>query len=835
MVVVAVVGLLVFSILHGLRHPENLVGISLGDAGAGPGVVVETTTPTGAAAGAGIRAGDRILEVGGERIGSPGDYARAAEAFGFEGPTPVIVVREGERRPLEVRAGSLAQILLRIPLVLLYLAIGVGALRLSPGYLNGRLLFYFTATVAFEFALPWSVAVPGIGLAVELTFYLLTGLQMGLLLHLSLLIPERPRWIELRPRVIPGLYGIGLTLAGVVSIPTVATFFALGAPWSRETGIFLFRDVAFPAWAVSLLVVLGVRAVTFPESEGRRQAGIVFLGTVPWAGWVGLMTLFRILGQPEPSWLEAVQMVGFFSYPLAVLWVLRRDARRLRRELERVGERAHESESPQEVAEALTTALESGLHPRWVAVFFRRRGGEPWSLEAFAGEESVAERLEQVESLDGIFRDGLPELEVETGEIRRLQEPLVPGETSCLCLALRGRGRDVLGLLLLGEKRSEEPYTAQNRRRLADLAGRVGLVLQNMELSESIRRSAGAADGSREGAATSRRTDPILARECPDCGRCHGADQDVCEECGGERLQPLGVEHLVATRYRLERRLGTGGMGAVFEAEDTRLGRRVALKALLPPRLPERALQRFEREARISARLAHPNIVSIYDFGLTEAGGAFLIMERLHGSSLRDLLRRYGRVTPETAAKWFEQILAGLEAAHREDVVHRDLKPANVFLVDRGIESDRLEILDFGLAKLRHTDASVLATVTRPGSVLGTLPYMAPEQLEGAAVDHRTDLFAVGVMVVEALTGLRPFRGGTAQAISYAIVNSEYSYPGEDPAARALDGVLQRCLAKDLGERPESAEELARELIPAIRDLPEPGDDADVPTLDLSP
>ena len=667
----------------------------------------------------------------------------------------------------------------------------------------------------------------------ELTFFFLTGLQMGLLLHLSLLIPERPRAVEARPWLIPGLYGIGISLAVMISIPKITGFFGREALWSPEASLFLFRDVAFPLWAISLLLVLGIRAVTFPESEGRTQAGIVFLGMVPWAGWVGLMTLFRVLDQPEPPWVEAAQMIGFFSYPLAVLWVLGRDARRLRRELERVGERAHDSDTPQEVAEVLTTALKTGLHPGWVAVLFRRREGT-WELAAFAGEVAVEENLEEIESLAELFPGDSSELDLETGEVRRLRTPPAPGEASCLCLPIRGRGRELLGLVLLGEKLSEEPYTSQNLRRLADLADRVGLVLQNMELSASIRRSSGEGDRDREEIGEGRGSGRALARECSKCGRCHGPEEERCQTCGSGNLQALGVEYLVATRYRLEWRLGTGGMGAVFRAEDTRLGRSVALKVLLPPRIPEEALQRFEREARISARLSHPNIVTIYDFGLTEVGGAFLVMELLRGSSFREVLRRSGFLLPETVADWFDQLLTGLEAAHREEVVHRDLKPGNVFLVEGETDGERLKILDFGLAKLRRTDASILATVTRPGSVLGTLPYMAPEQLEGAAIDQRTDLFAVGVMVVEALTGRRPFRGSTAQAISYAIVNGEYTYPGSDPASRALDGVLQRCLAKDPRDRPDSAEDLARDLVPAIRSLPEPGDDAAVPTLDLT-
>jgi eukaryotic-like serine/threonine-protein kinase len=245
----------------------------------------------------------------------------------------------------------------------------------------------------------------------------------------------------------------------------------------------------------------------------------------------------------------------------------------------------------------------------------------------------------------------------------------------------------------------------------------------------------------------------------------------------------------------------------------------VAVKLLLDRALGrESALRRFRREARALARLHHPNIVAVYDYGAIEPHGAFLVMERIRGRTLREELRSRGPLPGPEAAEWFEPLLLGIEAAHEEGVIHRDLKPENLARVRPEYGPPTVKILDFGVAKLQPIDTAS-DHLTASGAVIGTLGYMSPEQLGGHELDARTDLFAIGVIVVETLTGRWPFQGTTYGELLAAIVLEPYHFPGTTVQARNLDAVLQRCLAKDPRGRFSRAADLGRELLPALRNL----------------
>ena len=251
--------------------------------------------------------------------------------------------------------------------------------------------------------------------------------------------------------------------------------------------------------------------------------------------------------------------------------------------------------------------------------------------------------------------------------------------------------------------------------------------------------------------------------------------------------------------YEIVAPLGAGGMGEVYRARDTRLGREVAIK-VLPAAFaaePDR-LRRFEQEARATAALNHPNILSVFDVG-THEGSPYLVEELLEGEPLSERLVHGALAVPE-ALRIGMEIARGLDAAHDRGIVHRDLKPANVFLTRDGT----VKLLDFGLAKLvvPPAGAETLAgatTVTEhtvQGAVLGTVPYMAPEQARGAPVDRRTDVFALGVVLHEMLAGERPFRGLTATETAAAILRDEPApLPAHVPAPVAA--VVTRCLAKE--------------------------------------
>jgi serine/threonine protein kinase len=286
-------------------------------------------------------------------------------------------------------------------------------------------------------------------------------------------------------------------------------------------------------------------------------------------------------------------------------------------------------------------------------------------------------------------------------------------------------------------------------------------------------------------------------------------------------VSTLPVARTLDGKYRLDRLLGRGGMGAVHEAADLRLERRVAIKIMTGALFGNQvALRRFEREARAAARLDHVDVTRVYDYGAIGSGGAYLIMEYVSGRTWRAELQRSNAIEPARAADWFHQLLDGLQFAHDAGIVHRDLKPENVMVARRPSGGDQLKIMDFGLAKIHGATSSGADTLTQAGVAVGTIGYMSPEELGGGEVDARADIFSIGVMVVEALTGERPFSGRTPQQVITALLHAEYHLPGDAAGVRALDAIVQRALARNRAERYGSAADLAHDLVPAIRACP---------------
>ena len=239
-------------------------------------------------------------------------------------------------------------------------------------------------------------------------------------------------------------------------------------------------------------------------------------------------------------------------------------------------------------------------------------------------------------------------------------------------------------------------------------------------------------------------------------------------------------------RYRIEKELGRGGMGQVFQAHDLALDRDVALKVLAPGVHDAQELWRFEQEARAAGALEHPNVVAVHDAGI-HAGERFIISELLHGHTLRALLER-GPLPLSQALDFARQLALGLIAAHEKGVVHRDLKPENLFLTEDGT----LKILDFGVAKLsRPCDAK---SGTETGAILGTVGYMSPEQVQGRGADARADLFSFGAILYEMLAGRRAFSAASPVETGWAILNSEPA-PLQRAVPRHLADVVRRCLA----------------------------------------
>src|SRR6202521_3774760 len=268
--------------------------------------------------------------------------------------------------------------------------------------------------------------------------------------------------------------------------------------------------------------------------------------------------------------------------------------------------------------------------------------------------------------------------------------------------------------------------------------------------------------------------------------------------------------------YEILAPLGAGGMGEVYRARDTRLGREVAVK-VLPESLnadPDR-LRRFEQEARAASALNHPNILTVHDFG-QQNGSPYVVSELLEGATLRERMTQES-LSARKAVDYGIQIALGLAAAHEKGIVHRDLKPENVFVTRDG----RVKILDFGLAKLSEptgsgsqTNLPTAVPATDPGVVLGTLGYMAPEQVRGKAADARPDIFAFGAILYEMLSGRRAFHGDTAADTMSAILTKdapELSATNRN-VSPGLDRVVRHCLEKDPERRFHSAHDLAFDL-----------------------
>src|SRR5918912_32734 len=261
------------------------------------------------------------------------------------------------------------------------------------------------------------------------------------------------------------------------------------------------------------------------------------------------------------------------------------------------------------------------------------------------------------------------------------------------------------------------------------------------------------------------------------------------------------IDRVFDKRYVIKRRLGSGGMADVYLAEDQELGRGVALKLLNDRHAAdEQFVERFRREAQSAAGLNHPNIVSIFDRGMAE-GTYYIAMEYLDGRTLKELLVRNGPTPIPIALDYARQILAAIGFAHRNGIVHRDIKPHNVVVGSDG----RLKVTDFGIAR------SGASQMTEAGSIVGTAQYLSPEQARGAPVDARSDLYSLGIVLYEMLTGQVPFTGDAPVEIAM----KHLSAVPETPSAKKpdiphdLDLVVMRALAKDPADRYADADEMA--------------------------
>jgi serine/threonine-protein kinase len=276
----------------------------------------------------------------------------------------------------------------------------------------------------------------------------------------------------------------------------------------------------------------------------------------------------------------------------------------------------------------------------------------------------------------------------------------------------------------------------------------------------------------------------------------------------------LETGHILDDKYRIVRVLGKGGMGSVYEGENTRIHRRVAIKVLhAHVASNSEVVLRFEREAQAAGRIGSEHIVEVLDLGHLPSGERYMVMEYLEGESLGERLKKRRRLAPQIIAPLIHQLLAGLDGAHAAEIVHRDLKPDNIFLLaSRGGQRDFVKVLDFGVSKFNALERE--SGATRTSSVLGTPFYMSPEQAKGGEVDKRSDLYAVGVILYQCVTGRLPHQGGTFDELAFKIAleppePAELVVPGLDPAFAAI---VRKAMGREPTERFQSAGEFQRAL-----------------------
>ena len=319
---------------------------------------------------------------------------------------------------------------------------------------------------------------------------------------------------------------------------------------------------------------------------------------------------------------------------------------------------------------------------------------------------------------------------------------------------------------------------------------------------------------------------PAQLKICPQCGNEYELDQRFCPK-DGATLKSHGsdgslVGQIIADRYHIIQKLGEGGMGQVYLSQHVRMKRKSAVKVMNPGMVHDPdAISRFNREAENASQIAHPNVAAIYDFGETTDGLIYLAMEFIEGDALTKILKNTGALPAARAANIARQVAEGLSAAHDLGIVHRDLKPDNIMIAKTRDGQDQVKIVDFGIAKAMQADDQ---KVTRTGLSIGTPEYMSPEQLAGDKLDHRTDIYSLGLVAFSMFTGHLPFPSVTSKEAlimrltdrprTLAQIRSDIEWPA------ALQTVMDRALANDSDERYQKVADFGRDIMRAVESMP---------------
>jgi serine/threonine protein kinase len=313
---------------------------------------------------------------------------------------------------------------------------------------------------------------------------------------------------------------------------------------------------------------------------------------------------------------------------------------------------------------------------------------------------------------------------------------------------------------------------------------------------------------------------------CLECGKQYSSDKKTCPDDGGllvhrdeknQRADKTLVGKLFAERYNMLSILGEGGMSVVYKAHHTMMDRQVAIKILKNfESSQDTMLKRFQQEARAASSLNHNNLITLYDFGISEDGLAYIVMDYLEGQSLEARIEKQGRLSPDNALKLFIQVCEGLDHAHSKGIIHRDIKPSNIVLLSATGTNDFVKIVDFGIAKLLPESNKETFHLTQAGQIFGSPLFMSPEQCLNRKIDNRTDVYALGATLYTALVGRPPFEAPTLAEIIYSHLKENPTPPSQTvPEAKIperLEHVILKCLEKQPEDRFQSMAEVRAEL-----------------------
>jgi hypothetical protein len=526
--------------------------------------------------------------------------------------------------------------------------------------------------------------------------------------------------------------------------------------------------LAIPPLAAGLLLLDLVLHGRTPLLDILRARGWLYAG---FAGLAGLAYFQR------QGWMSSLDRRFFRD---------RYDGQKL---LHDIAEQIREATNIQQVAPHVVERMADALHAEFCALVVRKPGDETYQAMAASPPGVLQAELRsdnKLIPLVRVFGKPLPVLLAESGwlgqQLPQEDKDFLHEARVDLMVPVALAAGQMEALFMLGAKRSEEPYSTEDIILLETVASSLALLMNRT--------------------ATSLTT--AAFEECPRCGSCYDTGTTRCPK-EGVTLVLTPAPRFLVDRYRLERRLGQGGMGKVYQATDTALDRSVAIKVIREEFFasPE-ALQRFRRESQMAGGFSHPNVVTVHDFGVDSSQHAFLVMELLEGVTLRKELQLHTRLAPPRTLQILEHLCAGLEAAHNRGIVHRDLKPENVFLV-RSSAPEVIKITDFGVAKtLPQTADQTSDTFT--GVPVGTLRYMSPEQLRGGHLSQGWDIWALSVIAYEMLCGIHPFFSFDFAALPGAILEGNFTpVPTHIPqASPRWQEFFRRALAREEKDRPDS-------------------------------